>query len=71
MNTNRILGSSASGRALSQLVALVLTGLFLTACGQKGPLYLPAPDTPAASTENTEASEGETLKDDEEPIKQR
>ncbi|WP_180682142.1 LPS translocon maturation chaperone LptM [Tepidicella baoligensis] len=28
-------------------MALLFVGLGLTACGQKGPLYLPAPDQPA------------------------
>ncbi|QZA82212.1 LPS translocon maturation chaperone LptM [Deefgea piscis] len=35
------------------LIAFLLTALFLTACGFKGPLYLPKP-TEATSTSNSQ-----------------
>ncbi|MCK9510929.1 MAG: lipoprotein [Pigmentiphaga sp.] len=36
-------------RGLGRIVAALLLGLLLSACGQKGPLYLPAEPAPAAS----------------------
>ena len=41
------------------LVAMVL---FLAACGQRGPLYLPKPEQAPAKTNETEANETEASK---------
>lgn len=72
MNTNWILGVSATRRTLARLAALVIAGVMVTACGQKGPLYLPAPDAqPATAAGEPVPDKAETLQDDKEPIKQR
>jgi len=44
----RILGWACSPSRGMAFTASLLGTLLLAACGQKGPLYLPGPDTPEA-----------------------
>lgn len=48
------------------LLPLCLVALFATACGQRGPLYLPAQE-PAADAAAAETGEAEDEQDEEEP----
>lgn len=48
------------------LLPLCLVALFATACGQRGPLYLPAQE-PAADSATAETDEAEDERDEEEP----
>ncbi|GLS15728.1 LPS translocon maturation chaperone LptM [Hydrogenophaga electricum] len=43
MKRRQILGSPDSLTRSAAVAALFCTGLLLAGCGQKGPLYLPAP----------------------------
>jgi predicted small lipoprotein YifL len=50
MNTTGILGRLSHWGRLAGTSALLATGVLVSACGQKGPLYLPTPgqqNTPA------------------------
>ncbi|WP_442909605.1 LPS translocon maturation chaperone LptM [Hydrogenophaga sp.] len=53
LRTSRILGRTPS---LTRGVGMVLSLLLLTACGQKGPLYLPNPAPIPASATPTQAT---------------
>lgn len=56
MKTSEILGSLRRGIPMLGMTALLAAGL-LSGCGQKGPLYLPAPaeaDGPASKARTTE-----------------
>ena len=46
-------------RGVQSQLFLVATVLFLAACGQRGPLYLPEPGQEPAKTDETETSETE------------
>ena len=46
-------------RSFKTLLFLAAMVLLLAACGQRGPLYLPAPEQEPARTSETESSEAE------------
>jgi predicted small lipoprotein YifL len=61
MKMTKILGAPARHGVRGVCTALVLAGL-LSACGQRGPLYLPAP-APATATEAAQERPPRTMDD--------
>jgi predicted small lipoprotein YifL len=50
INKQRILGAAQGMSRPLLIAAMFTTGLLVSACGQKGPLYLPPPEAKAAIT---------------------
>lgn len=46
---------------LKKAALVLVTGLVLTACGQKGPLFLPEKNSEQAQTGNSESCTGDNL----------
>ena len=46
---------------LKKAALVLVTGLVLTACGQKGPLFLPEKNSAQAQTGNSESCTGDNL----------
>ena len=52
--------------SLKQIILLILTFAFLSACGQKGPLFLPGDPSEVRTTMPEQQSQAEENEEDEE-----